>query len=310
MKNVEMLLNWETHDSRFLYAYEDRAATAPRFNLLRSESPLVPEEYRWYIERNHFGLMVYTAGVRFRDPERKAAGIEALDYGVARQNADGSFTCNDAHHSAAFFLEALARFIIVAGHAEEGIDLARYRDTLAKGADWFRRRSSWDDDWWRDTFHHRFFLNPAGLFLTWEIVDGLHGSILEQAYAWMAEGIRRQDDDGAITEFGGHDTGYQSLSITFATGVLMLCELHPDFAIKLERCVRRAADWLAGRVGDDGRIDGSGNSRMSPESGERTRETGEPKDVKYYETAFALYGAGLLLDDARYLGAVDRIMSA
>ena len=46
-------------------------------------------------------------------------------------------------------------------------------------------------------------------------------------------------------------------------------------------------------------------SGCSPSAGD-----GEPKGVKFQETAFALYGAGLFLDDRAALEAVERIMNA
>lgn len=311
MRNLDKLLKWETHDSRMLYAYKESDAQTLRFNIFRSQDERLAEGNRWYIERNHYGFPVFMTGVKLNDPEKKKLGISALDYGISRQLQNGSFSCDDAHHSAAFFLEALGRFVLLSGvDSSAASRIEPCRDALRKGVTWFHKRSVWNDDWWRDTFHHRFFLNSAVLFLSSEAVQGMSGSVLEQAYAWMAEGMRRQEEDGAITEFGGHDTGYQSLSITFASGVLMACTLHPDFHAKLDRCARKAVSWILGRVREDGIIDDSGNSRMGPNSGERNRETGEPKAVKYYETAFALYGAGLALDDERCFRAVERIMAA
>jgi len=314
MKNLEMLLTWETHPSRRLYAYEDLAATRPRFNVFTGEDerPDIPPEFRWYIERNHFGLPVFMTGVALDDDARKKLGAEAIAYGMDQQLPDGSFPCSDLHHSAAFFFESLARFIALAERTGAG-DVEPHKDCLAKGLTWFNRRSAWNDDWWRDTLHHRFFLNPASCFLGWELLRGrpdAPAAIHEQAYSWMAEGLRRQRPDGAHTEMGGQDTGYHSCSILYGAVVLMTCELHPDFAGELRTSLRRAADWLLPFVGDDGAVDGSLNARTGPMSDERNRETGKPKDPKPYETAFALYGAGLVLEDDRCIETADRVVRA
>ena len=55
-------------------------------------------------------------------------------------------------------------------------------------------------------------------------------------------------------------------------------------------------------------IDGSGNTRMIAASRERDRVSGQLKGIKPYETAFALYGAGLTRDNAAALEGAERIM--
>ena len=297
MKDVGQLLTWETHDSRVLNAYADVDGTHVRPGLVGEGEEARPGARPWQIERDHYGLMVYTTGVKYDDQERRSLGMKMLADGLGRQQPDGSFSGEDAHHSAAFYLEALARVLILTEQRNEP-DLDRCREGLRAGLEWFHRRGSWNDDWWRDTFHHRFFLNAAALFLGWQVLGPTKASVLEQAYAWMAEGIRRQEPDGAITEHGGTDTGYQSLSITFMAGVLMLCELHGPFRDKLAESLDRATTWLLDRIGGGGVIDASGNTRMTATSGERDRVSGQLKGTKSYETAFALYGAGLVRDNS------------
>jgi hypothetical protein len=297
----DVFLDWERDHSRVLYAYQDAAGT-------RLRPGLCPDNASRYIEEDHYGAMVYSTGVKYDDPRRRELGLRMLMSGLDRQQADGSFSCEDAHHSAAFFLEALARYLIVAGHRDEPAP-ALCNSGLRVGLEWFHRRSSWNDDWWRDSFHHRFFLNGAALFLGCHVIADPSPSALEQAYAWMAEGVRRQEDDGAITEHGGTDTGYQSLSITFIAGVLMVCNLHDTFRQQLTSCLDRATDWLLSRVDGNGEIDGSANTRMTHASGERDRISGKPKGLKPYETAFALRGAGLLRGNSTALDKADRIMA-
>jgi len=306
MSNIEKLLEWEQHPSRTLYSYKDTAGKKLRFkNLNIHKEP-------WLIEQNHYGYFIFIHGLMTKNEEAMQLGISTQEYGIDQQEPDGSFNCYDAHHSAAFFLESLGRFILIIQHLNlKDIDLDKFKDSLKKGVGWFHQRVNWNDNWWRDTFHHRFFLNSAALFNACEILDkkDLKGSLLEQAYSWLAEGIRRQEEDGAITEYGGTDTGYQSLSITYATGILILAGIHKHTQNKLADCIDKACQWLKLKIDKQGKIDDSENTRMKSTSGETSISSGKPKTIKFYETAFAFRGAGIALNKQEYIDTSERIMN-
>ncbi|MHC4872654.1 MAG: hypothetical protein ACYTFY_12500 [Planctomycetota bacterium] len=304
------LLDWENTPERILYSYKDTGAIEQRWHLLNDVKTESIDE-NWYIETQHYGLMVYMAGVRFDDEEKKKLGADIINFGCREQKPAGDFDVHDAHHSASFFFEGLARFILLAEvtNFNSTTELDYLKEVLFKGVLYFYDRKSWDDEWWRDNMHHRFMVNSSILFLADEIFSELPEACIDQAYEWAEEGIRRLRDDGASTELGGHDTGYHSLAMTYSTGILMCDKIRDDFRARLEDYLRKSFVWIAGRISKDGIIDGSGNTRMTPESGENSRQDGVPKGIKFYETAFALRGAAVYFDDKEMHEVADRVMN-
>jgi len=65
-----------------------------------------------------------------------------------------------------------------------------------------------------------------------------------------------RESDGVFLEKGGHDSSYQAVA---ALNLQIWTIYFPDK--KLDTAVRRAIHWECGRVGPDGRIDLSGNTR-------------------------------------------------
>lgn|GEM_PF-3916884 len=300
MSHFATLRQWEQHPSRALYAFCDTAAREPREQFLAYADPTIIRRNDFYIETCAYGQQFATTSQQWRDH-----GIAMMRVGLSALADDGSYAGDDAHHSVSFFAEAIGRAALLAD--DTGLLLNDEEQALLRRCGlWFADPSVWADRWWRDTMHHRFFLNAAALYLLDRAV-GLEPWCVERAGAWAAEGVRRQRHDGAHTEMGGHDTGYHSLAMTFTAGTILTCDLPNAFEIVLRDSLSRAASWLVGRVDDTGAIDASGNTRMTP-----TKEVdrfGVPKAIKPYESAFALAGAGLVLEDQVLIATADRIMA-
>ncbi|MEI6714770.1 MAG: hypothetical protein WCO60_13520 [Verrucomicrobiota bacterium] len=309
------MLEWESSPSRSLYLYKDTTANEPRF-LPTSNMTEIKAGERWYVETNSYGLMAYMSGVRLENPSLKTYGANLLEFAIQHQQDDGEFPeKHDIHHSAAFYYEATARFLMMCrepGFAE-GVSsqtIEHLRNGLRKGVIWFGKETSWNDRFWRDNMHHRFLLNASVIFLAQKVLGDLPEDTLAQAYRWLQIAIDRQLPDGAMTELGGPDTGYQALGITFATGILMAGVLPEPMQNRVELLVKKGADWLTGMISVEGRIDDSANTRNGGRGNEMNRTDGKPKGVKPYEHAFALEGAGLYFNESPYLEAADRIMLA
>ena len=324
MNGIDRLLQWELHPSRAFYSFRDAAGTRPRFGFTPEKSP-VPEGARgWFVgEQNSYGFPIFMAGVRNADERQKAFGKAVMLAGIRLQKREGGFPCGeDIHHSAAFFLEVVARLVGLRDRANAG-DLLEFYQCLRYGGQWFGAPAAWQDGWWHSRMCHRYFLNSSTLYLADAALRSLPDTpelqwlcgplpdwCLATADAWLEEGIRRQREDGAITEGRGHDTGYHSLAITFMTGTLMAAHLDAARRGALEGCLRKAVGWLLSRVGPDGVINASDNTRMKPDYGGASGRfgTGFTQGIKFYETAFALYGAGLQLEDDGVIEAAERIM--
>lgn len=299
MCNLDKLHLWETHPSRVLYAFEDTDAQNPREPFTTYVDPQIIKSDGFYIETCAYGQQFAVASEAWREH-----GAAMLRVGMSSLNEAGTYVGHDGHHSVSFFIEAIARAILLADATAFTLTDTE-RVMLQRCGEWFADPVSWQDRWWRDTMHHRFFLNAAGVYLLDRAV-GLPPWCEERAGAWAAEGVRRQRSDGAHTELGGHDTGYHSLALTFTAGIILTCNLPDAFAATLRDSLAGGAAWLMSRVNSDGDINAEGNTRMSPTK-ERDR-FGVPKSYKPYESAFALAGAGITLDDSIMISAADRIM--
>lgn len=326
MNNIGKLLKWELHPSRTFFGFNDLAAKSPRFIFHPETSPIPEGATGCFVgEQNQFGFQMFMAGVRLDDQNVKDFGQAVMLAAVRRQKREGIFPCEeDIHHSVSFFLEVVARLLLLrdktgAGHLLEFCKCLRY------GAQWFGAPATWQDGWWIGRMHHRFFLNSSVLYLADAALRSVPDSpetrwlcgplprwCIETADSWVHEGIGLQREDGAITEGGGHDTGYHSLAMTYMAGTLMAGNIGDDLRSSLTRCLDKAACWLLSRIRADGSIDASGNTRMASNYGGAPGRfgTGATIGVKFYETAFALYGAGLQLEDDKCLEAAERIMRA
>jgi hypothetical protein len=67
-------------------------------------------------------------------------------------------------------------------------------------------------------------------------------------------------DDGVFVEKGGSDTTYQAVSVRLALDLLLTGYAGGD-AARLNAAWQRGAIWLGNRIGQDGRIDSSANTR-------------------------------------------------
>jgi hypothetical protein len=312
-KGLDLLLKWELNPVRTLYLFYDVNAKEMRFHPIVDMKD-VPAGEEWYIENNSYGLMAYNSGFKLKNQQLKKQGLEIFDFAMKQQLENGEFgPRKDFHHSVSFYYETLSHFLILSktqGYAD-GISpeiMQRLRTGLRKGVIWFAKESSWKNEYWRDTFHHRFLLCASVVLMAQKALGDLPPETLAQAYHWINIASQRQLPDGVMTEKGGHDTGYQSLGIIYATGMLMVVDLPVKEKKQLELLTRRGADWLANRISAEGLIDETGNTRMGGNSTEIARTTMKKKDIKPYETAFALYGASYLFNDMKYQKAADRIM--
>ena len=313
INGIDLLMKWETEPVRTLYLYKDITATEIIFHPLIDMKDLQVNE-KWYVENNFYGMMAYMAGVRTNDKKLKTYGIKILDFAMRQQNEKGEFPeKNDIHHSLAFYYEIVARFLILSEKKGFSEDVSpevinRLRYGLRRGVIWFAKESSWNDKYWRDELHHRYLLNASAILLSQLALGNLPPETLNQAYKWINIASKRQLPNGIMTEKGGHDSNYQSLGITFAIGMLMVCDLPDREKKQLESLAKNATNWLETRIFDSGEINDSGNTRMGGDSKEINRTDGKQKRIKPYEHAFALFGASYYFNDSRYKRTAENIM--
>lgn len=310
---LAQLLAWENAPDRILYSFEDVKALVPRkhFDNQPGEQfgrDLPPGEAIWQIEAQWCGLPLAIAGLYHQRPSQIELGVGALHYGLTQMQPNGGFESHDEHHSTSFFLEAVARAALLKDSLPIP-HLNQWVEKLPVAVERFGDRRAWNDQWWRDSLHHRFFLNASVIFLTRSVTPVCSTRQMDQAYSWANEGLRRLLPDGASTELGGYDTGYHSLALTFACGSVMAGTMHHVFRKQMIQGIIAMTQWLCSRIDEQGNIDDRDNTRMHPHAAEKdARSPDGQRRIKFYESAFALRGAAMVLGDKRIDAVAQKVM--
>jgi hypothetical protein len=287
-------------------AHDDNAAAPPLTNMI-ADPLLVHSLYRvgvshdylpngaaganangngyQYIEEQRQGVEWIVRGFAQRRAEWMQLGWTQLDWGVERQQPDGSFGSKDPFHSTSFFIEALARACII---DNANATPARVQ-ALGSGARWLMSRAAEDRGVPnnRPYTHRRYIL--AAAFGQSAVVTG-DASFAKRAQQWAEEGLSLQREDGTNPEKDGYDVGYQMVGVLMALHYLPVCQ-NASLRAKLRAMIRRATQPEIDRMAADGSISLEDSTRV----GKEHSRSGKLKDVPYGEILQALvYGAQAL----------------
>jgi len=122
------------------------------------------------------------------------------------------------------------------------------------------------------------------------------------AVSFVEAALRLHADDGHFVEGGGHDTSYQGVALRVGEDVLLAG--YPDPDGRFRSALTSAADWLAARVGPEGRIDSSGNTRTC---GGGETWFGKPKRIAVPDVFAGLVYTGVRTGRHSLAGAARRI---
>ncbi|QEH34218.1 hypothetical protein OJF2_27530 [Aquisphaera giovannonii] len=250
----------------------------------------------WYIEEQRYGADLIQAGLVRDDPALVSRGWEILDWGLARQAADGSFAgTGDPFHSTSLFAEAMARALVLT--AQSGSRDAERR--LATSLPAFERSVRWLAEpsvaarGARNNapYTHRRWVLAAAMAEAAAAVRlgagrGEEAEAFERiARDYAADGLRLQAADGMNPERGGADASYQAYGLLMAERYLSACT-YPDMRIRVRASIVRGLDWLASRIDERGGVDVSGDTRTGVESSRSGRVKGI--DYKSMLQAFSI----------------------
>ncbi len=255
--------------------------------------------YRW-IEEQRQGAEWIVRGVARQQADWIALGWRELDWGLARQAADGGFGSADPFHSTSFFVEALARSCLL---DPAGATADRVRG-LARAAAWLHSDAAERPGAAHNApFTHRRYILAAALGQSARVAAD--DALARRARAWAEQGLSLQRDDGVNPEKGGLDAGYQMVGVLMALRYLPACD-DPALRARLRGMVRRAVVPELARLRPDGSIDADGSTRIELEHA----RNGRLKDVPYGEVVQALvYGAQAVPEPA-WLAPARRIVAA
>lgn len=235
-------------------------------------------------------------GKLYGDVGAIATGWKVLDWGLARQRADGGFDSKDALHQTTWFLEALTTAI---AFDPTGQTTAR-RTGLSAGLAWIeapaqRRRLTETSV----TFTHRNWMRASLFRASSEILGRADLAALSEDCVKQA---MAQQTDGAFLERGGSDVGYQILSLQYLQHWLAL-EPGGALSARAEASMVAGLNWYLARVNQDGRVDRTGSTRMLIE----TNQDDIQKDVRYARAIEVFLGASLLTGDPQWTRAAARL---
>jgi hypothetical protein len=266
-----------------------------------------------FIEEQRHGEEAILAGVALHHPRWWRIGLRELSWGFAHQGPQGNFPATqDAFHSTAFFVEAVAHLtLLLRTAAASGITLpahllaqvADFLPRLHAAARWMARAEEWRPGLAGDApYTHRRFLVASALGLTAELT----GDRLLRARAREALelGLKAQRPDGIDPELGGYDSSYQARGLVYAEDYLAWVGRDP-LAANLQTAIARGLAWERTRILHSGRVSTVGNTRAN---GVMVDHNG-PKRVVYPMVAGALGWWGLAAgvpSDVRLAARVSR----
>ncbi|MDG3005862.1 hypothetical protein [Paludisphaera mucosa] len=273
----------------------------------------------WFIEQQRYGADFVQAGLVRGDAALVARGWKILDWGFARQAVDGSFVgTGDAFHSTSMFVEAAARALLLTAqsHASDAPTvLARYLPKLDAAARWLATPGVAAKGDFNDApYTHRRWLLAAALGETAAAMQSPADPTIAAHYRADAEALSRaasdyaarghalQAADGVNPEKGGSDTSYQAYGILMAERFLTTCR-SPELRGQVEAMIVRGLGWLSARVGADGQVASSDDSRTGTEAS----RSGTVKSIDYKTMIQAFSFATTTTTDVVYRNVARRL---
>ncbi|MEN9990888.1 MAG: hypothetical protein RLZZ224_590 [Verrucomicrobiota bacterium] len=263
---------------------------------------------KWYVELQRDGGRWVLAGIAHRQPDAIAWGLKQLQWGFAQMADDGSFSCDDAFHSASFLVETTAhsiRYLEASDYAKQfAPEIADLKPQLLRCALWMISPSNDRAVKNQRIYCHRRFLVGAALLQTSMIHR--HDRLKAAAHDFVEDGIRLQRQDGAFPEKGGHDSSYHAVALIYLQRIILECPTVEQDA-SWNAALDRGVQWLCQRIDDQGRVDVRGNTRTG--SRQETGRSGKIKEVNLPEVATALLYSAYRKHDAAYEALARKVLA-
>jgi len=242
---------------------------------------------QWFIEEQRAGEVAAIGALLTYDVATIDAALRLLDWGFARQVADGSFAgSGDPFHSTSFFVAAAAHTCLFFQRAAASgqfplagrylVRIAAYLPRIRRAARWMVRPSVWSPGFTGNSpFTHRRYLVGAALGLSGALTAD--SALIDRAHAVIADGLSLQRADGSNPERGGHDSSYQMTGVVFAQYWTIYLPADP-LTPAVRAMIGRALSWEATRMLPTGEVTAEGNTRTA---GQERGRGGAIKGVAY-----------------------------
>ena len=260
----------------------------------------------WFIEEQRFADTVIGAGVNRNRDDLINAGVLALEWGFAQQNADGGFSGKDSYLGTSYFVAATAHSIWLletTGFARNYAQrIENIRPKLERAALWLadgnRSKASSTQ---HEKYSSRYLLTGYALGATARVTG--NPALALAGEDMVRTGLAKLHGSGYFPEAGGFDVSFQAEALVYLLRYYdhaATAELRRD----VEPQIRSALSWLESRVASSGVVQAAGNTR-SGSSKERDR-TGQFRRVSAVAVSRAFGLARAVLGDNKY----DRLARA
>jgi hypothetical protein len=257
------------------------------------------------------GAMLYMIRATLRgDQHGVDEGWRVIDATFRQQTDKGGFSQQGAPHggcsAAAFWLAEVNQAMLVLRESDLG---ANYKDRIDQLKPKIHRAARWlaepahQERLKRDDADapNRLLFDALAYGLSGVLTDDAELKQLGRRFVDLAMTQFRQRD-GVFLEKGGPDSSYQAVA---ALKLQVWVIYFPGK--QLEAAIDRAIHWELGRIGPDGRVDVTGNTRTGQG---QEQWMGHDKDVNLSEITLALLYHYVRTGDRESLGAAQRIVAS
>lgn len=261
----------------------------------------------WYIEDQRVGADAIIMGIVQKDTDAIDRGLKIFQWGFQQQQTDGSFNHRANFHSTAFFVEAVARSILM-------LEISEYKQKYKGTTDLFKPKLLLSAKWMADPknekpgieldapYTHRYYLNACALGLAGVLMSD--ASLITKADAYVTTAISKQDSSGFNPEKGGSDTGYHALGLIFSARYRTVVASE-NLRSQIKTMGDKATKWLVSKVMPDGNIDESSNTRTG-DSGENGYD-GKKKTTPFFNIFKGISYWGQTLPNEDYNKAAEKV---
>jgi hypothetical protein len=236
-------------------------------------------------------------------------GWRAIDATFRQQTVEGKFGRDGAPHggpsAVAFWLADLSQALLILRESEL---VPKYQSRIDALIPKVRKAAQWlAQPRYQDRLKHddadapnRLLFDALAFGLSGVLTDDTSLKQTGRSFVDLAM-AKYREKDGVFLEKGGHDSSYQAV----AALKLQVWAVHfPD--LKLDAAIDRAVAWEVGRVGPDGQIDVTGNTRTGLG---QEQWMGHEKSVNQSEVTLCLLYHYARTGDCPSLSAACRIVA-
>ena len=264
----------------------------------------------WYIEEQRFADTVIGAGVNRNRDDLIDAGLRAIEWGFARQTADGSFPCKDNYLSASYFVAATAHalwLLETTGHGQPfSARIGAIRPRLQNAATWLAiSRNVPAISAQLEAYSSRHFVTGYALAATARLTGD--NALASAGEEMIRRGIARQHASGYFYELGGFDASFQAEALVYLLRFFDHAAT-ADMRRSTEPTIRLGLDWLASRVSPRGIVQTAGNTRSG--AGQERDRTGQPRRISGVAVSRAFGLGNSVLGASKFEALAKAVASA